>query len=119
LSEAKGMTKNMILIIGGAYQGKTQYVKEHFGEEYALWNHYHETVRQQLIDKKNPMEEAKKKLQGQDKLVIISNEVGYGLVPMEASEREYREAVGRVNCFFAKEAQQVIRVICGIGKRIK
>lgn len=65
------------------------------------------------------MEEAKRKFSGQDKLIIISNEVGYGLVPVEAFEREYRETVGRVNCFFAGEAEQVIRVVSGIGKRIK
>ena len=109
----------MILIIGGAYQGKTQYAKEHFDKDYTIWNHYHETVRQQLMDKKNPVDEAERKLSGQDRLIIISNEVGYGLVPMEAFEREYREAVGRVNCFFAREAEQVIRVVSGIGKRIK
>lgn len=42
----------MILIIGGAYQGKTQYAAEHFGKDYVIWNHYHETVRQQLMDEK-------------------------------------------------------------------
>lgn len=109
----------MILIIGGAYQGKTQYAKEHFDKNYTIWNHYHETVRQQLLDKKNPVDEAERKLFGQDKLIIISNEVGYGLVPVETFEREYREAVGRVNCFFAKEAEQVIRVVGGIGNRIR
>ncbi len=109
----------MIFIIGGAYQGKTQYAMENFGEGYVVWNHYHETVRQQLLDKKNPLEEAERRLQGEDKLIIISDEVGYGLVPVEAFEREYREAVGRVGCFLAGKAEQVIRVVSGIGQRIK
>ena len=109
----------MILVIGGAYQGKTEYVKKHFGEDYEIWNQYHETVWQQMVDKKNPLEEAKKEFRGQEKLVIISNEVGYGLIPIGAFERKYREAVGRVNCFFAGEAKQVIRVVCGVGNRIK
>ena len=113
------MGRKMILIIGGAYQGKTEYAKEHFDGEYEIWNQYHERVRQQLLEQKDPLEEAKRAFKGQDKLIIISDEVGYGLVPIEAFERSYREAVGRGNCFFAKEATQVIRVVCGVGKRIK
>ena len=63
-------------------------------------------------------EEAEKYLSGKDKLVIISDEIGYGLVPIDAFERKYREEAGRVNCFFARKAEQVIRVVCGIGTRI-
>jgi len=40
-------------------------------------------------------------------------------VPMEPFEREYREQVGRVNCLIAGKASQVIRVISGIGTKIK
>lgn len=109
----------MILIIGGAYQGKTAYAKTHFGNEYTIVNSYHLTVKEQLKEGKDPFKEASALLKGNDKCVIISDEVGYGLVPVDAFEREYREAVGRVNCYFAKEAEQVIRVICGIGTKIK
>lgn len=38
----------MILVIGGAYQGKEDYVREHFGEGYVVINHY-----QQEIDRKS------------------------------------------------------------------
>lgn len=109
----------MILVVGGAYQGKTEYVREHFGEGYEVWNQYHETVRQQLLDGKDPLEEVKKRLHGQTSLVIVSDETGYGLVPVDAFERRYREAAGRVNCFLAGEAEQVIRVVCGIGMKLK
>jgi len=51
--------------------------------------------------------------------VIISAEVGYGLVPIDAFERKYREAVGRVNCYLAGEAEQFYRVVCGEGERLK
>lgn len=109
----------MILIVGGAYQGKLEYASKHFGREYEILNQYHEVVRQQLLEEKNPQEEAKKLLEQKKDLVIISDEVGYGLVPTDAFERRYRETVGRVNCFFAGEAEQVIRVVCGVGTRIK
>lgn len=108
----------MILIVGGAYQGKTEYAKEHF-KGYEIKNHYNETIRTQLAEGKNPTEEAEKYLAGRDKLVIISDETGYGLVPVDAFERRCREETGRVNCFLAGKAEQVIRVVCGIGTKIK
>ena len=40
-------------------------------------------------------------------------------MPVDSFERKYRDVNGRVNCFLAENAEQVIRVICGIGKRIK
>lgn len=109
----------MILIIGGTCQGKTEYAKEHFGGEYRIVDDYHEAVRSQLLEGKEFLQEAERLLAQEEKLVIISNEIGYGLVPMEEFERRYREAVGRVNCLFAKQAEQVIRLLCGIGTRIK
>jgi adenosylcobinamide kinase/adenosylcobinamide-phosphate guanylyltransferase len=109
----------MILIIGGAYQGKTEYAQEAFGAEHEIVNQYHEVVRRQLLDGENPEKQAERLLGEKKDIVIISDEVGYGLVPVDSFERAYREAVGRVNCFFAKQAEQVIRVVCGVGTRIK
>lgn len=36
-----------------------------------------------------------------DKLVLVSDEVGSGIVPIDAFEREFREKNGRVNCYLA------------------
>lgn len=109
----------MILIVGGAYQGKTAYAGEHFGEGYRIENQYHLRVKEQLKAGLDPMAEAEKLLQESDRLVIISDETGYGLVPVDAFEREWREKSGRVNCYLAERAEQVIRIVCGIGTRIK
>lgn len=110
----------MVFIVGGAGQGKTEYAQAHFVPQCRIMNQYHLTVREQLESGQDPLAQAKKLLeQEDDNLVIISDEVGCGLVPLEAFEREYREMVGRVNCYLAAEAQQVIRVICGIGQRIR
>ena len=51
--------------------------------------------------------------------VVVSEEVGYGLVPVDAFEREYREAVGRICTKLASGSHKVTRVICGIGTVIK
>lgn len=109
----------MILIIGGAWQGKTEYAKAAFGENAVMINHYHLRVKEQLKEGKEPLMEAQKLLEENEECIIISDEIGYGLVPVDAFEREYREMAGRVNCYLAKKAEQVIRVVCGIGERIK
>ena len=51
--------------------------------------------------------------------VIVSNEVGAGIVPIETTERIFREAVGRALCIVAQRSETVTRVVCGIGVRIK
>jgi hypothetical protein len=51
--------------------------------------------------------------------VIIVNDISCGLVPMDAEDRAYREAVGRTSMYLAQEALAVVRVFAGIGKRIK
>ena len=47
------------------------------------------------------------------------DEVGGGIVPVDPEDRIYRELVGRAGQRLAKEAEQVHRVLCGIGVRIK
>ena len=109
----------MILITGGAHQGKTAYAMEHFGKECVIIDEYHLKVKEQLKEEKDPVREAERLLEEEGSFVIISSEIGCGLVPTDAFLRRYREAVGRVNCILAERAEQVIRVICGIGTRIK
>ncbi len=107
----------MILITGGAFQGKMKYALESFGDKYTIENKYHEKVKAQLMDGQDPLMEAEKLVA--DDVIVITDEIGCGLVPVDSFERKYRDVNGRVNCFLAENAEQVIRVICGIGKRIK
>ena len=50
---------------------------------------------------------------------ILCDEVGLGVVPIEAFERSYREVVGRILCELAKLSKKVHRVYYGIGAVIK
>ena len=52
-------------------------------------------------------------------IIIICDEVGSGIVPLEKEDRIYREAVGRVLCSAVKKAVHVERVTCGIGQCLK
>lgn len=114
----------MIFIVGGAYQGKYRYAREHF-PEYEIINNYHLKVWDEISSGLDSIKLVEEYLDGLipeggfDRLVIISNELGYGLVPVDKLEREYREQNGRVNCYLAKRADEVYRVISGIGTRIK
>jgi adenosylcobinamide kinase / adenosylcobinamide-phosphate guanylyltransferase len=53
------------------------------------------------------------------KWVIVSNEVGLGLVPPYALGRYYRDGLGRANQQLAKAADKVIFMVAGIAMNIK
>ena len=52
-------------------------------------------------------------------LILVSDEVGYGVVPIDAFDRAYREVVGRICTKLAAYSHRVTRVACGIGTVIK
>jgi adenosylcobinamide kinase / adenosylcobinamide-phosphate guanylyltransferase len=45
--------------------------------------------------------------------IVISNEVGSGIVPMHAVARRYRDLLGRVNATFADRAATVALMVAG------
>lgn len=52
-------------------------------------------------------------------LVIVSDEVGLGLVPESAEGRRFRDLLGTVNQRVASEAEEVHLCVAGIPLRIK
>lgn len=52
-------------------------------------------------------------------LVIVSNEVGQGIVPETALARSFREAQGRLNIRLAAQADLVIQVTVGLPVVLK
>ncbi len=52
-------------------------------------------------------------------LVMVTNEVGDGLVPATKVSRLYRDALGRINCHAASLADRVYLSVCGIPLQIK
>jgi adenosylcobinamide kinase/adenosylcobinamide-phosphate guanylyltransferase len=53
------------------------------------------------------------------KVVLVSNELGFGLVPMSRSARAFRDVAGRVNQQIAEAADEVYLVISGQSLRLK
>ncbi len=107
----------MILVIGGAYQGKTAHAKTLLTDSMELWDDLHLWVKEQLQDEKEPRELVAD--MDLDNKVIVCNELGSGIVPMDPLDRTWRETTGRVCCDLAKTAEAVYRVNCGIAQRIK
>lgn len=123
----------MKLIIGGAFQGKRAYVEEQYpgirwvdGETCdmeAIFScegllHFEEYVKR-LLKKEQKENLAEQILTRNPSIVIVGNEIGYGLVPIDPFERYYREQYGRICTALAQKAEQVVRVVCGIGISIK
>ena len=54
-----------------------------------------------------------------EKEIVIATEIGGGLVPIDKTEREKREAAGRLACLLAERADTVVRVCCGLGQILK
>lgn len=129
----------MKLIIGGAYQGKRRYAAKQYGiapadmadgaalppdEAFAkpcIYN-FQFFVKSRLQsegDFLKIVEWTKQLLQTNPSVLIIMDEVGSGIIPMEKSEREWREAAGRIGCLLAEHAESVERIICGLAVRIK
>jgi adenosyl cobinamide kinase/adenosyl cobinamide phosphate guanylyltransferase len=50
--------------------------------------------------------------------IIICDDISSGVVPMGSEMRKWREVVGRVLALLSKNADEVVRVFCGIGSRI-
>lgn len=105
--------RTMTFIIGGKYQGKRKYAKK-----LAKSPTTHIVNVMDFIDKQSTVEEILEKLQQKrefsSKIIYICDEVGSGIVPLEKSEREWREKVGRISQYLANESSLVIRMISGI-----
>ncbi len=120
----------MRLIIGGAHQGKTAFVKKTMGltpqtcdQTTALTapavNGFHQLVREILADGGDPQAFTRTLTQTNPDAVILCDEVGLGIVPLDAADRRWREEVGRCLCLLAAEAESVSRIIAGLEQKIK
>ncbi len=109
----------MKLYIGGAYQGQEELaITENPSGE--IFPEFHMTIRSAVLeDKQEPRAFARRFCEEHPHAVVVANEVGAGVVPMEAADRAFREAVGRALCVIAQEAESVTRCVCGIGVRLK
>lgn len=126
----------MIFVTGGFAQGRLSYVlkefnlshndvfdaeKKHISEfngEKIIY-HAEEIVTQWLSENKEPYTEINLICEKFKNCIVISQEVGCGIVPANEYERIWRETVGRMNCIFAEKSDTVLKICCGIAMLLK
>lgn len=126
-----------ILVIGGAYQGKTKWAEENYPEyeivsPEKLWkenvkgNHFDgiflngfHLILKQWMEQGRDCKEAVALLRKNPSWLIVSDEIGNGIVPIKREDRQWREHTGRALCELAKDADEVYRIQCGIPVKIK
>lgn len=125
----------MILIFGGSYQGKLDFARKTFNiDDQDIF----------ICSEEAMIDYSKKVIDGMEKLflgmikndvsvtdvlmshradlkdkIIIINDISQGIVPVDKTLRAWREATGRAMMYLAEEADEVYRVFCGIGQKIK
>ena len=129
----------MILIFGGAYQGKLRYALEEYNlDESDVYrcnvdNLYMPQNKKIIyeIDKwvlalitagyKNEklQEELAMFQKNISNEIIICNDISCGVVPVEANFRIWRETVGRLLVNLSEKSDRVVRLFCGIPTIIK
>jgi hypothetical protein len=126
----------MKFIIGGAYQGKTGYAMKKYGfteseimdgenpdmekiADYRCINNFHLFIKKIVAQGGNPIVAAEKILNENPDIIIIMNEIGNGIIPIEKNERIWREETGHTGCFLAEKSESVERIICGMPICIK
>lgn len=77
-------------------------------------------IRSRMQQGKTVREELKRILSaGPAEIILVLQETGCGVVPVDPEERRFREENGRICTELAEAADEVYRVCCGIAVRIK
>ena len=124
----------MVFIFGGAYQGKLDHAKNNYSRGPVFDCRTGTPMPDMSADiicgleafvkdcSSRGTEAAdwfrERKDEWKDKILIMQD-MSQGIVPMDKEERAAREMSGRLMIYLAGEAEEVIRVFCGIGEKIK
>jgi len=125
----------MDLIIGGAYQGKLEYAKNRYSlaegdiyrcseaggaefghrclygmQEFALWCVRNGSDAVEILEQHRD--------EWKDS-VIICEDIFCGVVPLGADMRAWREMTGRMCSYLSSQAENVIRIYCGLEQVLK
>lgn len=124
----------MILVIGGAYSGKLDFVKNTYNikEEDIYFckgdtldfskiviSGLHKFTYECILKGINPLEIINKNIDNLKDKIIICDEISSGIVPLKKDERFWREYTGRCLQVLSRNSQKVYRVFCGIPTLIK
>jgi len=125
----------MVLIFGGAYQGKLAYALERFGLSRDDAHFCHETRVDApkgkivyeidkwilaLVRANADVAQSVERLAADSPdAIVICNDISCGVVPVDSVLRKWREETGRALARLALRSDEVVRLFCGIPTRIK
>ena len=124
----------MILIIGGAYQGKLDYAKTQLnvtdadvfhcdGPEIDFEKRCIHGIEQFVLNCVNtgqdPIAYFKAHRAEWSDSILICQDISCGVVPMGRDMRQWRDGNGRLCQYLAAEAERVFRIFCGLEQRLK
>lgn len=124
----------MILVFGGAYNGKLDFVKDKFKitrEEIFFCKDenlnydkkvicgLHIFIRACVENKINSLEILKNNVNYLMDKIIICDEINSGIVPIEKIDRVWREETGRGMQFLSQNSNSIYRIFFGIEEKFK
>ena len=124
----------MVLVFGGAYNGKKDFIKEKFNinEEDIFYCSdgeidfskkvicgLHKFTYNNILKEINSLQYIKENINLFKDKIIISDEISSGIVPLKKEDRMWREETGRCLQYLSKESSCVYRIFCGIPTIIK
>lgn len=120
----------MILIIGGAFQGKRDFAKQTFhledGDVFTCTpgnidfsRKCVEKIEEFTFGCKDSLSFFRENRDKWQDSILICQDIFCGVVPMGAENRDWRQNCGKFCQYLAKEAAQVSRIFCGLELRLK
>ena len=125
----------MVLIFGGAYQGKLDFAIKKFNIKYTdiftCTEDSFPDFSKKIIDRAELffLKCVKDGIEPRDILceninmlqdkIVIARDISQGIVPIDSVQRAWREASGRAMMYLAGEAEEVYRVFCGLSEKLK
>lgn len=125
----------MIIVFGGSYQGKLDFTLDKFklnnNDVFVFTKDtkidYTKKIMYGLeeyifgaIDRnENPIEFFETNISKFSDKIIVCTDISCGIVPLNPVERLHRDNTGKVMQILCRNAEEVYRVFCGIGERIK
>ena len=125
----------MVLIFGGAYQGKLDFAMKKFNikdtDIFTCTEDSFPDFSKKIIDRAELffLKCVKDGIEPRDILceninmlqdkIVIARDIPQGIVPIDSVQRAWREASGRAMMYLAGEAEEVYRVFCGLSEKLK
>ena len=124
----------MEMIIGGAFQGKEAYALKRWPDrrfvsgKNAVFSELltaggildlQAYIRNEVRKGTDLSGFAKSLIHANPDVVIVTDEIGYGIVPVDPEERFYRDIMGRICTALAEHSDKVTRIVSGIPQVIK